>query len=291
MFKRSYTILILPGGGRRFRKLQVSAGFLVCLALIATVGAVGALWAPHLLLQVQSQSVQVQRLMVEKQGLLAARDGIESELTQLSSDLDTLRAETERLSTALGVDDLPTSAPAAGGGGSSQTVGSAMARELDALRSRARNVDQSLAQLDRAFHQRISMLASTPNTMPVEGWFSHGFGWRKDPWSGNRQFHRGIDIVADAGTPVVASADGVISLAQRNGDYGKTIDISHGYGYVTRYAHLGELLMRTGQRVKRGDLIGRVGSTGRSTGAHLHYEVVRDARRVNPWKYLGQKGR
>ena len=126
MFKRSYTILILPGGGRRFRKLQVSAGFLVCLALIATVGAVGALWAPHLLLQVQSQSVQVQRLMVEKQGLLAARDGIESEMTQLSSDLDTLRAETERLSTALGVDDLPTSAPAAGGGGSAQTVGSAM---------------------------------------------------------------------------------------------------------------------------------------------------------------------
>ena len=95
----------------------------------------------------------------------------------------------------------------------------------------------------------------------------------------------------DAGTPIHAPADGVISRATRVSDYGKTIDVSHGYGYVTRYGHLSELLVRPGQRVKRGEVIGRVGSTGRSTGPHLHYEVFRDGRRVNPWKYLGQKGR
>ena len=170
-------------------------------------------------------------------------------------------------------------------------IGFGVVDELRILRDRADLLGDSLDMVDRVFQTRMRLLASTPNQMPVHGWFSHGFGWRKDPWNGNRQFHRGIDIVADAGTPVLAAADGVISRAQRNGDYGKMIDVSHGYGYVTRYAHLGELLMRTGQSVKRGDLIGRVGSTGRSTGAHLHYEVVRDGRRVNPWKYLGQKGR
>ena len=127
--------------------------------------------------------------------------------------------------------------------------------------------------------------------MPVTGWFSDGFGWRKDPRTGKRQFHRGIDIVADAGTPIVAPADGLVSRATRVADYGKMIDLSHGFGYATRYGHLSEILVRPGQRVRRGDVIGRVGSTGRSTGPHLHYEVFRDGRRVNPWKYLGQRGR
>ena len=89
----------------------------------------------------------------------------------------------------------------------------------------------------------------------------------------------------------VPPADGVVSRATRKSDYGKVIDISHGYGYVTRYAHLSEVLVRPGQKVRRGEEIGRVGTTGRSTGPHLHYEVFRDGRRVNPWKYLGQKGR
>jgi murein DD-endopeptidase MepM/ murein hydrolase activator NlpD len=127
--------------------------------------------------------------------------------------------------------------------------------------------------------------------MPVQGWFSDGFGWRKDPRNGERRFHRGIDIVADRGTPILAPADGLVARASRAPDYGKMIDLSHGYGYVTRYGHLSEILVRPGQSVRRGDVIGRVGSTGRSTGPHLHYEVIRDGRRVNPWKYLGQKGR
>jgi len=82
----------------------------------------------------------------------------------------------------------------------------------------------------------------------------------------------------------------VVTAAGRDGGYGKKVDLSHGYGYLTRYAHMSEILVRPGQRVKRGETIGRVGSTGRSTSPHLHYEVFRDGRRVNPWKYLGEKG-
>ena len=122
-------------------------------------------------------------------------------------------------------------------------------------------------------------------------WFSHGFGWRKDPFTGRREFHRGIDIVAPVNTGVQASADGVVARSGRSPDLGNVLEIAHGYGYLTRYAHLNEFLVRRGDRVKRGELIGRVGSTGRSTGPHLHYEVFRDGRRVNPWKHLGQRGR
>ena len=126
--------------------------------------------------------------------------------------------------------------------------------------------------------------------MPTEGWFSHGYGWRKDPFTGNRQFHRGMDIVNHAGTSIHAPAEGVVSRALRASDLGKTVDISHGFGSVTRSAHLSEILVRPGQKVQRGEMIGKMGSTGRSTGSHLHYEVFRDGRRVNPWKYLGQRG-
>jgi murein DD-endopeptidase MepM/ murein hydrolase activator NlpD len=89
---------------------------------------------------------------------------------------------------------------------------------------------------------------------------------------------------------VIATADGVVSRAVRLADLGKTIDISHGRGYVTRYAHLSEVLVKPGQKVERGQLIGKMGSTGRSTGDHLHYEVFHDRRRVNPWKYFSRAG-
>jgi murein DD-endopeptidase MepM/ murein hydrolase activator NlpD len=125
--------------------------------------------------------------------------------------------------------------------------------------------------------------------MPVEGWFSHGYGWRKDPFTGAREFHRGIDIVAPPGTEVRAPADGFVSRAGRFGDYGRSLDLAHGYGYVTRYAHLQQILVEPGSRVRRGDVIGFVGSSGRSTGPHLHYEVFREGRHVNPWSYLGSK--
>ena len=130
-----------------------------------------------------------------------------------------------------------------------------------------------------------------PNTMPIEGWFSHGFGWRKDPFTGERDFHHGIDIVAPSGSAIAAPADGVVSRAGRFAQIGKSVDVAHGYGFVTRYAHLSDIHVRPGDRVRRGDILGLVGSTGRSTGPHLHYEVFRDGGRVNPWKYLGHSGR
>lgn len=129
----------------------------------------------------------------------------------------------------------------------------------------------------------------TPRLLPVEGWFSDGFRWRNDPLTGAKRFHRGLDIVAPAGTIVRAPADGVVMHASPTGGYGNMIEIRHGDMYTTRFAHLEAFLTEAGRIVRLGQPIGLVGSTGRAKGAHLHYEIFKEGRRINPWPYLGDR--
>lgn len=127
----------------------------------------------------------------------------------------------------------------------------------------------------------------TPSLRPVNvGFISSYFGRRMDPITGRRSVHRGVDFSARKGTPVVSPADGVVTFSGRWKTYGNVVEISHGYNFVTRYAHLEKQLVRKGQKVKRGDVIARVGSSGKSTFSHLHYEVVVDGQRENPLKYI-----
>jgi len=287
---RFYTVLILPHAKSRFRKLHLSRTFVWCLGVLALVALTAGLAVPHLLFQLNSQSAVLDDLIAENQRLRDQKLELADALGNVTRRLNDFEVTAGRLAKELGVKDLPVSEPAAGGQADRPASRSGwLSDELAVVEQRQNRLDVSLEQLDQAFQKRVAVLSHTPNVMPINGWFSHGYGWRKDPFTGKRQFHRGIDIVADQGTPIRATADGVISRALRVSDYGKTIDISHGYGYVTRYGHLSEILIRPGQSVHRGDVIGRVGSTGRSTGPHLHYEVFRDGRRVNPWKYLGQR--
>ncbi len=127
----------------------------------------------------------------------------------------------------------------------------------------------------------------TPSLRPVNvGFISSYFGRRMDPINGRRSMHRGVDFSARKGTPVFSPADGVVTFSGRWKTYGKVVEISHGHGYVTRYAHLEKQLVRKGQKVKRGDIIARVGASGKSTFSHLHYEVEVNGKRVDPLKYV-----
>jgi murein DD-endopeptidase MepM/ murein hydrolase activator NlpD len=288
---RRYTILILPHARSRFRKLHVSRGFIVAAAIGAGALALAGLILPHQVFRAASQAAEIEDLRDRNEKLEQATRQFEESVAELNERLGLYEARAMVIAEELGIDELPVAEPAAGGASDAVTGSEgAFSEEFDALRGRAVRLDRSFDQIDGAWEERVRMLASTPNMMPIRGWFSHGYGWRKDPFTGKRAFHRGIDIVAPSGTPIKAPADGVITAAGRDGGYGKKIDISHGYGYVTRYGHLSELLSKPGQRVRRGEVIGRVGSTGRSTSPHLHYEIFRDGKRVNPWKYLGDKG-
>jgi murein DD-endopeptidase MepM/ murein hydrolase activator NlpD len=145
---------------------------------------------------------------------------------------------------------------------------------------------EALGELEELLETRRSMLASTPTIRPTMGWRSSGFGYRTSPFTGRKEFHQGVDIATRTGTPIVAPADGTVTFVGSKGSLGKTIIIDHGYGMVTRYGHLKKYLVKAGTRVKRGDKIGLVGNTGRSTAPHLHYEVHLNGIPVNPSKYI-----
>ncbi len=129
-------------------------------------------------------------------------------------------------------------------------------------------------------------LDHTPSIWPAKGWLSRGYGMKYDPFTGMKQMHRGLDLANRTGTRIIATADGRVKYVGRNGGMGKTIVIDHGYGFVTRYAHLSDYKVKRGQRVKRGDVIALMGSTGYSTGPHLHYEIIRNGKSLDPRDFI-----
>lgn len=161
-----------------------------------------------------------------------------------------------------------------------------MHEELTQLRGAASKQEASLQMLIEYFEDKRSLLASTPAIWPVRGWVTSHFGSRTSPFSGILKFHEGMDIAAQTGTPIAAAADGVVIKSGFGTGYGNMVEISHGYGYKTLYAHNSRLNVKAGQRVRRGEVIAYVGDTGSSTGPHLHYEVRLNGLPVNPTRYL-----
>ncbi len=146
---------------------------------------------------------------------------------------------------------------------------------------------ESKLQLVRPDIERRSALANaTPSIWPAHGWLSATFGQREDPFTGGSEFHAGIDISTDKGRPVFATGSGTVESASYNGAYGNEIVIDHGFGLVSRYAHLSGFEVRPGQGVSQGEVIGYVGATGRATGPHLHYEILYRGRLINPMQLI-----
>jgi murein DD-endopeptidase MepM/ murein hydrolase activator NlpD len=131
-----------------------------------------------------------------------------------------------------------------------------------------------------------NLLSSTPAIRPVKGWTTSGFGKRISPFTGLPEFHKGLDIATRMASPVIATADGIVSFTGTKGLLGKVVAIDHGHGIVTRYGHLEKILKKRGTAVKRGDIIARVGVSGRTTGPHVHYEVFLNGIPVSPLKYI-----
>ncbi|HET6784199.1 MAG TPA: M23 family metallopeptidase [Pseudoxanthomonas sp.] len=148
---------------------------------------------------------------------------------------------------------------------------------------------KQLSVLEALLFNRELDKNATPSRMPIaNSYITSGFGGRADPLGGGSQYHRGIDFEADVGDPVLSVADGVVSFAGVKSGYGNVVDVDHGNGYVTRYAHNSRLVVRVGDLVRVGQEIAKAGSTGRSTGAHVHFEVWENGNVVNPRKFLGE---
>ena len=158
--------------------------------------------------------------------------------------------------------------------------------EIDEIDQASHAQNNSFTSLFSKLEGKRNLLAATPSIRPVKGWVSSRFGYRESPFTGRREFHRGLDIATRSGTPILAPADGIVTYSGRKGLMGNMITIEHGFGMVTRYGHIKKLLKKKGNRVKRGETIALVGNTGRSTGPHVHYEVRLNGVAVNPMNYF-----
>lgn len=158
--------------------------------------------------------------------------------------------------------------------------------DVERLQSEATLSERSLFELERVLQTKQEILAHTPSIWPAQGWVTSEFGFRPNPFTGLTQMHEGIDISNRVGTIVVAPANGFVSDIGNDWVHGKFLVISHGFGMTTRYSHLNKVLVRVGQKVKRGEKIAEVGMTGKTTGPHLHYEVRLNGIPVNPMRYI-----
>jgi len=156
------------------------------------------------------------------------------------------------------------------------------------LRDLLGSIGNRLTSVKSQVESQQALARATPSSWPVAGYLSSLFGRRPDPFTGEPDYHTGLDVSAPLGTPIWATADGTVESAEYNGNYGKSIVVDHGYGIATRFGHLSSFNVRKGQSVKRGQVIGYVGSTGRATSTHLHYEILVNGKLLNPMQLLTQ---
>lgn len=242
---------------------------------------------------VSTELAQRERFMRDSIDAMAQRVG------EMQAKLIKLEAMGERVSGLAGVDagglrpPVPAASSSGGQGGPYLPLG----------RSGLQALNQALAQMDersalgadlftlvesRLLESRLQALL-VPSVAPVDGPVGSGFGVRADPFTGRAALHSGLDFPADNGTPIVAAAGGMVASTEWHPQYGQLLEIDHGRGLVTRYAHLSKLHVRQGDLVKRGQRVAEVGSTGRSTGAHLHFEVLVDGAPQDPTRFLARQ--
>lgn len=301
MLSTRYTIVIADRQSGVVRRFTIGlrpalTTVFTTLALPILIG-LGARWSATA--EIDRLRAGTTDLQVENASFRAAT----GELTTQIGSLETVIAELSERSTIdpqtrAAIEKLPALVKARALGGSFEALSPLPKQSLSipspedtfgVLRDLLVNLEGRL-QIARTDVERRGALAdATPSIWPAVGWLTSGFGNRLDPFNGGRQFHFGLDIAADRGQPVYATADGTVESAARNGDYGNLVVVNHEFGLQTRYAHLSGYAVREGDSVKRGDLVGYVGATGRSTSTHLHYEVWVNGRPINPLNLLASR--
>ncbi len=226
---------------------------------------------------------KVQTLTKENQSLKQELGAVKNQLDTLNQQLQNLALLDAQIRVAANLELLPKDLQALGYGGSSENEVSA---SVDNMIERARMQEQSFQQLKGYLEQQSALLLHTPSIWPVSGWLSSGFGRRRSPFTGNWEFHEGLDIVAPAGTPICVTANGAVRDAGYRSGWGRVVEVDHGFGYVTFYGHCQSIKCSDGQWVKRGDVIATVGHSGSATGNHLHYGIKVAGNWVNPLNYI-----
>ena len=223
-------------------------------------------------------------------------DALARKMGRMQAELLRLEALGERLVEIGGLDNDEfdfAEVPAMGGPASPNDASASlpeMMADLDALAQRIADREIKIAMLEDLLLSRAVKDESRPAGRPVEaGWISSRYGWRKDPFTGKKNRHHGIDFAGKHGTDIIAVADGLVNWSGFRSGFGKTVEIRHGNGFVTRYAHNSKLYVTAGELVRQGQAIAAMGRSGRATGTHLHFEVIRDGKTIDPLKFVTAK--
>jgi murein DD-endopeptidase MepM/ murein hydrolase activator NlpD len=302
MSARRYTVVIADrtSGVMRQVTLNVRTTAIAVgtvLALPILIG-LGAKWSARL--EIDHLRTANSSLTVENGSYRAATGELTAQIQSLEGVINDLGVRaTLDPNQARAMAKLPAVVKTRAAGGTSVTPSPAMTEIANAalsspedtfgvLRNLLHGLESRLTYVRRDVERREALAASTPSIWPAQGWLSDRFGVRSDPFTGEHGYHQGLDISADKGQPVFATADGVVESASYNGDYGNMVVLKHGFDLVTRYGHMSGFAVKAGQKVKRGTVIGFVGATGRATGAHVHYEVLANGKLIDPLQLLTQ---
>lgn len=294
--KRNYTLMIVPHRGNKVYRFQMPFRYVkacaATVAVLAVVAAAGLIHYQFTINQAKAELDELQKLRsvnVAQAGQLnqlAKNTAILQEemmkLNQIDAEVRRLLNKEESTGTSRSGVVRPGSTYAGEGGPRIRPQADELNNLVKDLQVSAKVRGESLAKLRESLIERNARIAATPSIWPSQGVITSRFGWR---WGGS-DWHPGVDVAANSGTPIVSTADGVVVASGWNGGYGRQVIVDHGYGITTSYAHNSENAVSVGQKVKKGQLVAYMGSTGFSTGPHVHYEVKVNGTAVNPAGFM-----
>jgi murein DD-endopeptidase MepM/ murein hydrolase activator NlpD len=295
MARSFYTFIVVPNASSRLHKLRLPVQLLYVLAVIGIISFFLAVGLGFSYAKMAFKVSDYNQLQSENIDLKVQKKNLEVSAVKLGSKLTELETLSLRLSNLFESDNwtkrIKVSLPAVGGSKvdypTADLLGNpALKTDMDLMKDRTSDLENQLRLLEQVAEKRATILRFTPTIWPLRGHITSHYGNRLDPFNGDAELHLGLDIAGIYGSPVHAPADGVVIYAARKAAYGNLVIIDHGNGLTTRHGHLSRFNVRVGQRVRKNDVVAFVGTTGRSTAPHLHYEVRQNDHPVNPRNYL-----
>jgi murein DD-endopeptidase MepM/ murein hydrolase activator NlpD len=288
---------------RSYRRVSITlrafATTFVCVAVLPVLVGLGLRWSARA--EIDQLRANAEALEIENRSYRAATGALTAQIQTLQSAITDLGERSELdANAAKAMQKLPAIVRAQAAGGPHRGVSAksvyvpALSPPDDTfgvLRDLLQGLESRLRLAEVGVQRAQALAAATPTIWPAHGWLTDVFGRRSDPFTGQKEFHSGLDISTDKGQPIYATAHGVVRSASTMGAYGNMVVIDHGFGLMTRYAHLHRFKVKPNDRVRRGDVIGFAGSTGRATGDHVHYEVIANGQTLNPLKFLLDRAR
>lgn len=297
MGKRFYTFIIVPNASARLHKLKLPVRSLYLLAAIGVLSFFVAVGLGFSYVKMAFKAADYDKLQAENTDLKVQKKNLEVATRKLGEKITNLETISERIQNLIENDAMTNrgklngTAPAVGGSKvdypTAELLGAMNTKNgIELLKGQTSELEEHFSMLQEVAQQRATRWRITPNIWPVKGAITSHYGNRSDPFNGDAEMHLGLDISALYGAQVHAPADGRVIYAQRMAAYGNLLIIDHGNGLTTRYGHLSRFVAKVGQKVKKNDVVAFVGTTGRTTAPHLHYEVRLNDRPKNPRDYL-----